>query len=523
MKPIKKKSKKLKLLYFRVLAFFTDWRYTRFGSIDIILVYALLTWIFEWVYVLNVGIGYWTFSRFIFPFRTPFMLMVVFSYWLYVWGISVWRRTQYGKFTRGDRKLWAKGFASFWVSEFLTIGGVFIAICWMSWGPIALIPRVFFVPKKNFLIELTIFTYVVWIIYIMRLSLKWQLWKTQYLLTWTIVVVLSYLMWRDFILLYSREVVTVNQGARWRHLKVGSIVYSLHSYWWLQHYYGPGRHIETPFMPLSTFIGTNFSENPFSVINLNTEYDRYTRMPFVQPYEWGRSAFPNTPFGRSVLRTRISKLAIYNLRDLQDNGFFGSLKTGVSTQPIDSWIAHPRRYGFMPKKISMWYFLIYLKIWHHLILFIWWFLFLIRLHGRKKSSFNFLASCYFNVYCCFLIGLLVYCYQYLKHWEIIFKFKPARAPCIMKSRIQTILGYYQDVVFNGEFLWKRPKESLVYKYKQYYKFFDLAYFNNSPLDLDAKLVKLKFKLSVEDFYLKRAKLEEDMVISEDFYYIWRRR
>jgi len=93
----------------------------------------------------------------------------------------------------------------------------------------------------------------------------------------------------------------------------------------------------------------------------------------------------------------------------------------------------------------------------------------------------------------------------------------------MKSRILTILGYYQDVVLNGEFLWKRPKESLVYKYKQYYKFFDLAYLNNSPLDLDAKLVKLKFKLSVEDFYLKRAELEEDMIISEDFYYIWRRR
>ncbi len=513
-----KASKRLK---WRIWILFSN-KYMRVGHIDNFILFGLATWIFEWTYVLNSVVNYWSFSRFIFPFRTPFMLMLVFSYWVYVWGISVWRRTQYGKFTRGDRKLWAKGFASFWVSEFSTIAGIFAAICWMSWGPIAIIPRIFFVPKKNFLIELTIFSYVVWIIYIMRLSIKWQLWKTQYILTWTIVVILSYLIWRDFILLYSREVVTVNQGARWRYLKSGSIVYSLNNYWWLKHYYGPGRHIETPFMPMSSLIELNFLSNPFATLNLNTEYDRYTRMPLVKPNEWVLNALPwkDYSWAKGFFNMKIWKSPIYEFKTFDSNSLFCHNSGYKFPLPLDSWIAHPRRYGFMPKKISMWYFLIYLKIWHHLILFIWWFLLLIRLHGRKKTSFSFLSSCYFNVYCCFLIGLLVYIYQYLKYWETIFKFRPARAPFIFKARWHNTMLYYWDIISDGIYFWRRPKHSLLTKYYDFSKYFDLAYIHKDELNVKSDIVYIKFNLSVDKMFMKINDVNNIMNIEEkDIYSI----
>jgi len=507
-----KTSKKLK---WRIWLLFSN-KYMLTSQMNTILFYGMATWVFEWTYVLNSGINYWSFSRFIFPFRTPFMLMLVFSYWIYVWGISVWRRTQYGKFTRGDRKLWAKGFASFWVSEFSTIAGIFAAICWMSWGPIAIIPRIFFVPKKNFLIELTIFSYVVWIIYIMRLCIKWQLWKTQYILTWAIVVILSYLIWRDFILLYSREVVTVNQGARWRNLKVGSIIYSLNNYLWLKHYYGSGRHIETPFVPLSSLIDLNFLTNPFSTINLNTEYDRYTRMPLIKPNEWMLNALPwsNNFWARGFFNMTIWKSSIHNFRDVGTNSLFCSTNDYKFPLPLDSWVAHPRRYGFMPKKISMWYFLIYLKIWHHLILFIWWFLLLIRLHGRKKTSFNFLSSCYFNVYCCFLIGLLVYIYQYLKYWETILKFNPMRAHFVFKTRLHIITIYFWDLLSDGVYFWRKPKHSLIYRYFEFSKYFDLYYTHKRELDIRSDIIYIKFNLSVDQLYKKITEVEEAMGIEE---------
>jgi hypothetical protein len=45
-------------------------------------------------------------------------------------------------------------------------------------------------------------------------------------------------------------------------------------------------------MPLSSLIESSFVSDPFSVLNLNTEYDRYTRMPLVKPNEWILNALP---------------------------------------------------------------------------------------------------------------------------------------------------------------------------------------------------------------------------------------
>ena len=74
----------------------------------------------------------------------------------------------------------------------------------MSWGPVPLMPRYFLMQKKGFLFELTLFTYVVWLTYLMRMGLKWHLWKTQAILTSIVIFILACLLWRDLITLYTR-------------------------------------------------------------------------------------------------------------------------------------------------------------------------------------------------------------------------------------------------------------------------------------------------------------------------------
>ena len=39
-------------------------------------------------------------------------------------------------------------------------------------------------------------------------------------------------------------------------------------------------------------------------------------------------------------------------------------------------------------------------------------LYIFRLSARRRNSYSFLAVCYFNVYCCYLLGLMIYSIYY---------------------------------------------------------------------------------------------------------------
>ena len=171
-----------KILKKHLLNLYYD-EYLKYNNIHTCIFAFFSLWVCEWIYIIQYSLNFWSYTRLIFPYRIPGILVICFVYWCYVWGISVWRRTLYGRFTRGDRKLWFKGFTSFWFIELSTILGIYIAACWMSWGPLPLMPRYFLMQKKSFLFELTIFTYIVWLIYLMRLGLKWYLWRTQAIIT----------------------------------------------------------------------------------------------------------------------------------------------------------------------------------------------------------------------------------------------------------------------------------------------------------------------------------------------------
>lgn len=411
-------------------------------SINIIFIIFLVSWLFEWLFFFDYILNFSTSLYIIFPNKIALLLLVCFVFWVYVWGVSVWRRTQFGRFTRGDRKLWLKGFASFWVVEVVTLVGLLLCSCWMSWGPIVIIPRHFWFPKKGFLFELTLFTYVMWLVYLMRFSLKWQLWRTQFFITLIIILLLFLLVWRDLITLLFREIVNIDNGTNWRYRKSSSIVYSISSIWWLECYMG--HHYRDNFSyysPVEITIGNIINHNyshPFQLENVSgfKEYDRYAWLPLTsQSYWWDH-------IGMTFITNKHSANPkyLYLLSDpvncmfppislSNDSNYLASTKlpaylTIANDFTNYSGFFYPRRVGFLPKRIAMWYFLVIIKMWHHFILFIWWFFYLLRLFNRRKSSYTMLSACYFNLYCCYIIGFLVYLYHVLPFLAMLMRYRP---------------------------------------------------------------------------------------------------
>ena len=182
-----------------------------------LLTFILILLTFEWIFIFEYIYNFSSTLSLLKFFRIPIIVYLIFFFWMYIWSISSWRRSLYGKFTRGEKKLWVKGLTAFWVSEFATVGGIFFAACWMSWGPLPLINRHFFMSKKSFFIEITIFSYIIWLIYFLKFSLKWYLWKTQFFIIFFIIFFINYLIWRDFLVLYTRDPLNINY---WFTLKI---------------------------------------------------------------------------------------------------------------------------------------------------------------------------------------------------------------------------------------------------------------------------------------------------------------
>lgn len=42
----------------------------------------------------------------------------------------------------------------------------------------------------------------------------------------------------------------------------------------------------------------------------------------------------------------------------------------------------------------------------------------------RRGSFSLLAVCQFNVYCCYLLGLLIYMLSYFILFELVLRFRP---------------------------------------------------------------------------------------------------
>lgn len=384
-----------------------------------IIILFLVTWLYEWLIIFKQLLRVFTYLRFIYPYRIPILLLICLLYYIYVWGISVWRRTQYGKFTRGDRKLWYKGFASFWIVELSTLLGLIIAAAWMNWGPTPLFPRNFYGSKKSFIIELVFISYILWSLYLLRFSIKWKKWKYQISLIFLILFFVILLIWRDILIIIGRENINIQNGVRWKFIRANTVIYSLLPDWWFYTLISNKNIIskDSIFLTLFNFIENNkFNDKYILPINFKLIIDEYYK---------------------------------YNLLPLTKNVFNTSYYTS------ESLVFYPRKIGFLTKRIAMWTFFLFLKIWHHLMLYIWWFFYLIRLISRKKNSYQFLSICHFNIYCCFLIALSIYIYGLFPKFMIFFRFfkKRPEMVCLFRPVVwKNFIANYFISIFNFNIL-----------------------------------------------------------------------
>ena len=373
--------------------------------------------LFEAIFIFEYYYNYINYSYFFYPSKVSTLLIIIFLYFIYIWGISIWRRTQYGKFTRGDRKLWSKGYASFWIVELTTVLGLFLAACWMNWGPKILIPRTFYSSRKGFIIEVLFFSYIIWILYLMRFSTKWNNWFTQYIFILFILLITFLLIWRDLMIILGRDNICLKNSTRWKYITSSIVIYSFVPEWWLQHFYdNSGKKNTNLLIPSLYNFFYNINHNKSIFLNnglILNDYEQYNFLPLVNLSEWKSNSLP-----------------LYNLFNTNDilyknNTIF--FKNNVNQYflydqySIDSVILYPRRVGYQTKRIAMWTLLLFLKLWHHIMLFIWWFFYLISVANKKKNSYSFLSICYFNIYCCFLISLLILLFGYLPTYQLVFK------------------------------------------------------------------------------------------------------
>ena len=440
-------------LYLNLYSYFLNY-YLNKLSLNISIVSFFFIWIFEWLFIFEYSLLYYTYSYLFFPYKLPLLLIVCFVYFIYIWGVSNWRRTQFGKFTRGDRKLWYKGFASFWILELSTLIGVVIAAAWMNWGPVPLFPRNFFVSRKSFIIEVTFFTYIIWILYLMRFSIKWNKYKVQIFLTSLILLFITMIIWRDILIIFGRENVTLKNSSRWKHIKTVTVIYSLLPDWWVNHFinYRNVTDKNSLFLNLNDFL-KNITENKNSDIFLKdinlSDYDKYMFLPLMNNKFWLNNSLPFFYFfnlNKNYIFLNFDEY--YNLNN--------------SKYSIDSYIYYPRKIGFSTKKLAMWTFFFFLKIWHHLMLFIWWFFYLIRLTSRKKNSYSWLSICHFNVYCCFVISLIIFIFSFFPWYEMFFKVNKHKNSMISITKIF------------GRINW-----SLEYVLSLFYLFIYQSYYENS--------------------------------------------
>ncbi len=359
----------------------------------------VLVWILEWIIIIEFLIGEWWRENLVYPSRIPLGLVLCTGYWFFLWSVSVWRRTQYGKFTRGERTLWAKAITAFWVAELVTLLAFVILYMWMSWGSVPLVQRSFNISRKGIIIELVVFSYLIFLTYIAKLTMKWNTWKTQLTLGLIIVIIFSYLLWKDVLLLLMRDNMYLHSNARWRNIRKTAVVYTLSHEWWTQH--------------MTTIRAPHSVYNTINYYIENTTRPDFSTAPAILQYEYNSYVEAATVDQRArymypLLNWFIDYTTYYN------NLSNSYIQTGF----------YPRRTGYVPKRLGIWQFLVILKMWHHLIILLWWALYLFKLNTKKKTSYTLLSVCYFNLYCCLILALVIYALYMFNTWSVLFKFRP---------------------------------------------------------------------------------------------------
>lgn len=408
-----------------------SWVGCQFIKLNIIYIIVFIIWVCEWLIVFEYIYSGFYFIYFIFPIKITLILVVSIFYWIYLWSMAVWRRAQYGKFTRGERELWAKGYGAFWIVEIVTIGAFILVYCWLSWGPLILIPRYFIIPRKGLITEFIIYSYIIFLLYIAKFNMKWNLWNIQLLIALFIVIILSYLLWRDITVLITRDNLAEKYNARWRNIKLTALIYSMSAEWWVKHMLGQ-RSVHYKYMDLNNVF--LLKKSPFKDLVPLTEYE--TNLWLTRHYRWYR-----------VDHLYVELIQLTNMNYWYKKEF---LPLGHKSY------FYPRRIGYIPKRRAIWELLVFLKMWHQLVILVWWLIYIFRLNMCKGGSYSLLSVCFFNVYCCYILSLIIYSLNFFIIFELILKYR-FNVFSIIKLNIFGLnsVEYLLNGILSNEYYWKK--------------------------------------------------------------------
>lgn len=257
--------------------------------------------------------------------------------------------------------------------ELVTVISFLLIYFWLSWGPIVLCAHKFRPTKSGLISELILYSYIFYIIYILKIITKWNTYHSQLISTFLIIILISNLIWHDLLILFFRANLDNHKTGKWRHINTSITIYTLSNEWWLQHSLPHRSAFGWTYCFYDAIINM---EQPIPLLTENTTYYEQRLNLFLTPNTYLINLTPHLNF--------------------------------MPLLPNSLSLIYPTRLGYIPKRFTLWQLLIFLKIWHHLIILIWWNLMIYRLRTRQQTSYNWLYACAFNIYCCFILALLIY-------------------------------------------------------------------------------------------------------------------
>lgn len=138
---------------------------------------------------------------------------------------------------------------------------------------------------------------------------------------------LSYILWRDIIVLLTRDSLALGYGARWRNVKLTALVYAMSHEWWVTHILGQrALNFRYTALPRSFMKGTH----PFTNLVPLLEYEQ------------------NLWINRLFKGLRLKNMYLGSANFFSLNEYYKEF-TPLGT--CDRFC--PRRVGFIPKRLAI--------------------------------------------------------------------------------------------------------------------------------------------------------------------------
>ena len=468
-----------------------------------------LLFIFEYHYTYVVD------RHFLFPNEISGYLATVASVCICKTLYSSWKQIKQKRNEVGSDKLWNNKYFATWFIKITNLFIITILICWVYWGKEMIIWQLFHGPRNWFMFETAILFYISWILYLIRYFKCWDYLISWYILALFILLILFLLILRDFIMIWGRDSIYFKDSLTWKRIESDITIYLSTPHWLIQHFFDYNKENINLFI-CATYnspfnIDQNmlmFLKNDVTIIN----YKKYNHPILIKSPEWREkflilySLLNNDDFlfkNNDIFLKNKVDLYFLNSSDFLYNWYFIPRLYSMSDV-----ILFPNRICYEIVTIFIWTLFLFLKLFCHIIIFIWWFNYVIYIKREKKFSYSFLSIFYFSIYCYLLISLLLFLIINLFIYQFLYKNTEIR-PVITYS-FNGGLGYrwiMSDIVDFIKSLWIQDK----LEEREFITIYSVEHFDEVMAD------KLEKYLSDKEAELEEEKLKKKKKISDLIY------